>query len=147
MYFVCPVSNKYINATAARVNAVYTLILLALNMFFGYVYISIFLVVDFFIKAFLAEYFKSPLSYLSSITTKILNLPFKKKNMGQKMFAARIGMFMSLLIASFGYYKVLIGVYVASGIFMSLVLLEALTGFCMGCYLYSLCLAVKNKLS
>jgi hypothetical protein len=119
-----------------RLTAFWVLLLAAGYILLGYPAIPLVLVADFFLRSFnLGRW--SPLFRLSAGTAALLHWKGKPVYLPAKRFAARVGLFVSILMAVFG----LAGSPVALGLGVLLALfaaLESLAGFCAGCYLYDL---------
>lgn len=134
-YAICPISNKRVNERVARVNGIFTVLLIILFGFTGYWFIPAFLAIDFLMRSGGLSRF-SPISFLSRNILKLLSVDKLLINAGPKIFAARIGLIISsaILVAS------LIGLNLLAlslaGILGLFSFLEAALGFCVACEIY-----------
>ena len=134
-YAICPISNQKINETVARLNGLFTVLLLISFVITTNAFIVGFLLIDFLLRATNNSKF-SPLAIISKSIAKQLALKQKMINAGPKIFAARIGVVFSVLILATS----LLGFETASlsltGIFGLCAFLEAAFGFCVACEIY-----------
>ena len=70
---VCPISNEKVNERLTRLNAFFTILLVAAGFIFNSVLFPLLLLVDFFIRAFANSRY-SPVSYASSGLAQLLHL-------------------------------------------------------------------------
>ena len=133
---VCPISNEKVNEHLTRLNAFFTILLVAAGFIFNSVWFPLLLLGDFFIRAF-ADSRYSPVSYASSGLARLLQLAKKPIDKAPKIFAARMGFMMTLVIA----LLFLLGFHMASmvvaGILVFFATLEFAFGICVGCYIYT----------
>jgi len=137
MQTVCPITDKRINERVARINALITVLLVASFILFKFWGALVFLAVDFILRGF----FDSKCS-LICITSKWIvthfNLGGKVMNAGPKIFAAQVGMVLSVVSATLflGGFQI-VGLITASilGLFS---FLESAFGYCVACKLYPL---------
>lgn len=133
---VCPISNEKVNERLTRLNAFFTILLVAAGFIFNSVLFPLLLLADFFIRAFANSRY-SPVSYASSGVARLLQLRKKPIDKAPKIFAARIGFIMTLAIA----VLFMLGLYTASmviaGILVFFATLEFAFGICVGCYIYT----------
>src|SRR5690606_9203258 len=102
--FLCPVSDLQINAPVARFNALFTLLILLLFFYFHNLFLIVFLAIDFALRANdMSEY--SPLALLSRFIVKSFGIKPKMQNAGPKLFAAKIGYFLCILIIVFDIFS------------------------------------------
>lgn len=137
MQAVCPITDKRINERVARINALITVLLVASFILFKFWGALVFLAVDFVLRGF----FDSKCS-LICITSKWIvthfNLGGKVMNAGPKIFAAQVGMVLSVVsVTLFLSGFQIVGLIVASilGLFS---FLESAFGYCIACKLYPL---------
>lgn len=140
----CPISNYQINEKIARCNAFF--ILLAILAFFlsKNTFIVAAMVIDFFIRGFLPLNY-SPASFLSRNLLNSLKSKPKLVNAGPKIFAAKVGFFMSALILLFYLTPSHIGCYILAGLIAVCAFLEAFLGYCVGCQLYLILHNIKPR--
>ena len=132
---VCPVSNNQIRVAIIRLNALFVSVLIISFLFFSMEWIIAFLAADYFIRGFV----KRDLSMIKGISTFLvekLNFNTKSINAGPKIFAAKIGFFMSLLtvILSLTGHTIL-SIVVASTL-LAFSVLEGVFSFCVACKVY-----------
>jgi hypothetical protein len=132
---ICPISTNKINENVARLNATFTVTLLAVFLFTSNIIPVVFLLVDFLLRgAELAKY--SPLARLSGYILKALRVKSKPVNAGPKIFAARIGVLFSFLILLFALVELPVVAIVFATLFGVCAFLEAAFGFCVACQIY-----------
>ena len=132
---VCPVSNNQISVTIIRLNALFVSALIVSFLFSSMEWIIIFLAADYFIRGFV----KRDLSMIKGISTFLaekLNINTKSINAGPKIFAAKIGFYMSLLaiILSLTGHTIL-SILVALTL-LTFSVLEGAFSFCVACKIY-----------
>lgn len=137
MQAVCPITDKRINERVARINALITVLLVASFILFKFWGALVFLAVDFVLRGF----FDSKCS-LICITSKWIVTHFylggKVMNAGPKIFAAQVGLVLSVVsVTLFLSGFQIVGLIVASilGLFS---FLESAFGYCVACKLYPL---------
>lgn len=133
---VCPISNEKVNEHLTRLNAFFTILLVAAGFIFNSALFPLVLLADFFIRAFANSKY-SPVSYASSGLARLLQLGKKPIDKAPKIFAARMGFVMTLVIAIlfiFGFYT---SSMVVAGILVFFATLEFAFGICVGCYIYT----------
>jgi hypothetical protein len=142
MQAICPITDKRINERVARINALITFLLVASFIIFKFWGALVFLVFDFILRGF----FDSKCS-LICITSKWIVTRFKIggkiMNAGPKIFAAQVGMVLSMVAV----VLFLLGFQI-SGIFVASILglfsfLESAFSFCVACKLYPLFRNIK----
>jgi len=131
----CPISNKKTDEYVARLVASFTVILLVVYILTSSVIPVLFLVLDFFIRSIEKPKY-SPLAIVSKWILRLLQAKPHLINAGPKIFAARIGLLFTFLIA----LSALAGFDILALIFTAIIgicaLLEAAIGFCLGCKIY-----------
>lgn len=135
-HIVCPISNEKINEQITRLNALLGVIILISAFLFNSVFFLIFLAADFYIRAFTNLKF-SPISYASHRLTNTLNLKSKSINKAPKIFAARLGFFMMLVITSLFLIGFNQTALVVAGILVFFASLEFALAICVGCIIYT----------
>jgi len=131
----CPVSDKQVNERVARINAAFTVMLLALYALTGSVIPVLILTVDFLLRA--ADYSKFSIIALSSKgIVRYLAINENLINAGPKLFAARIGFVFSILIAVSILLNAWLPAYVLAGVLGMFSLLESVFGLCVACEIY-----------
>lgn len=135
MQAVCPITDQRINEKVARLNALFTFLLVIAFIVFKFWIGLAFLMVDFTIRGFINGKY-SLMTKLNLQLVKALNMSPKMINAGPKIFAAQVGLVLSLtaLIGfSIGCSSVCLVVVVILGFFS---FLEAVFGYCVACKLY-----------
>ncbi len=139
--FGCPLSHKQTNTFTARINAIFVVILIILSLFWINKWIPLFLTLDFFILGFLEK--SSPRSFIAKKITKI----FKKGkivNAGPKIFAAKIGFWVSLIITICVFRDWSFSYYFFAGILIVAASAEAFFEFCLGCKIFPFWMKLKR---
>jgi len=134
-YAICPISNQKINETVARLNGLFTVLLLIAFVITSNAFIVGFLLIDFLLRATNNSKF-SPLAITSKSIAKQLALKQKMINAGPKIFAARIGVVFGILILSTSMLGFETAAYSLTAIFGLCAFLEAAVGFCVACEIY-----------
>ena len=134
-YALCPVSDKKINESVARVNGGLTVLLLLLSGLTNSIIPVVFLAADFLLRA--SDYSRYSLLGISSRgIVRYFGLNENIINAGPKIFAARIGfVFTTLIILSYllNSYIPAVGLGAVLGLFS---FLEASLGLCVACEIY-----------
>lgn len=133
---ICPVSNDKIPESIPRIIALINTGLIILFFFTWSVWLLVFLLVDFYIRAFLKIKY-SPVSLMAQGIYRILGLSSKNIDKAPKIFAARMGFSMitiSLLLYLGGFN---IPVIILLAILSVLSTVECVFNFCVGCYIYN----------
>ncbi len=133
---VCPISNEKVNERITRLNAFVAIVILASGFIFNSQLFFIFLLADFFIRAFTKVKF-SPVSYTSHWLSNTLGLTDKQIDKAPKIFAARLGFVMMLVITAFFLSGLTIPALIVGGILAFFASLEFAFGICVGCILYT----------
>ena len=132
----CPVDHVKVNENKVRLIALCVLVLGVVYLLTRYWFIIAFLLFDFLVRVMNKPGF-SLTARLADALIKILNIPNKSVDRGPKRFAAGMGLAFNVLILM----VILLHLPVAAGWLTALLcvfaFLEAFTGFCVGCYLYT----------
>ena len=139
----CPLSRQMTNSCIARINAVMVILLIFVSLFWITLWIPLFLTVDFFMIGFLEKPF-----IRSAIARKIVSRFKWGKiiNAGPKIFAAKIGFWLSFLMTIFIWQDWIAAYYFLAGILTIAAGLEALFEFCLGCHMFPHWTKLKEKL-
>jgi hypothetical protein len=135
-HLVCPISDEKINEHVTRINAFLTVLLIIAGLVFQSVLFFIFLLADFYIRAFTQLKF-SPISFVSAKLANALNLDKKPIAKAQKIFAARLGFIMTLTISILLYFNLITAAVVIGGILVFFATLEFALAICVGCIIYT----------
>lgn len=134
-YAFCPVSSKMVNERVARLNATFTVLIIVLFIFTSNIYLIWVLAADFLIRGIdFPQY--SPLAIISKGVVRTLSIRPQNINAGPKLFAARIGLLLSvmiLILSIAGINAPAILIATVLGLFS---FLEAAFGFCVACKIY-----------
>ncbi len=133
---VCPISDQRVNEQVTRLNAFFTITSVILAFVFNSVLLIIFIMADFFIRAFTEIKF-SPISFVSHYLSNALNLPVKLIDKAPKVFAARLGFLMTLVIAALFSLKLTIASVIVASILVFFASLEFFFAICVGCLIYT----------
>jgi hypothetical protein len=135
MQAVCPITDKNINERVARLNALITVILLISFLVFRLWGALVFLAIDFILRGF----FDSKCS-LICITSKWFVKRFipggKVMNAGPKIFAAQIGMVLSIVAVALFISGFKVAGLVTASILALFSFLEAAFSYCVACKIY-----------
>jgi hypothetical protein len=134
-YILCPVSDKQIDESVARISAALALALISI---FGLTQSLIpvaFLAVDFLLRSVNLPAC-SPLALASRSIASTIGFGKNYINAGPKIFAARLGLFMTCLIIILLLLNAGWPAYMLAGILGLLTFLEAAFGICVACEIY-----------
>jgi len=131
----CPISNKKINEKVARLNAGFGILLLIVFALTQNILPILFLGLDFFLRS--SDFvIYSPIRRVSQFVAKSLNLKPQFINEGPKRFAARIGLFFTILISIALILQAPVVTLVIAGVLGLCSFLEGVFGFCVACEIY-----------
>jgi len=131
---VCPISSEQINEYVSRVTATVIVSLITLFIVTQNEWFLILATFDFTFRVFEKVKY-SPISFVVSTLFNITNLPKKLVNKAPKVFAARLGFFLSALsLGLFFFYPT--SATIITGILGICVFADAAFNFCIGCVIY-----------
>jgi|WetSurSiteA1Bulk_404760.scaffolds.fasta_scaffold41606_2 hypothetical protein len=134
-YALCPVSDKKVNERVARINGIFTVLLIVVSGLTGSIIPLIFLAVDFCLRSFdFARY--SLVAVSSRGIVSYLHLNEHMINAGPKIFAARIGLMLSSLIITLFFFHMYLPALALAGILGLFSFLEGAFGICVACEIY-----------
>ena len=133
---VCPISDQRVNEQVTRLNAMFTIGIIVLSFVLNSVFLFVFLMTDFFIRAFTEIKF-SPISFASHSLSNALNLPVKLIDKAPKIFAARLGFLMTTAIAGLFIFSLKIASVVVATMLIFFASLEFFFAICAGCLIYT----------
>ena len=133
---ICPVSNEKINELITRLNASAGILLVVASFAFGSSFFLVFLLADFFIRAFLKSNY-SPVTFLSHKLINTFKLGEKQIDKAPKIFAARMGFVMILALSVLFITGANAAALIVAGFFVFFAMLEAVFAVCVGCLIYS----------
>lgn len=142
---VCPISDQRVNEYVIRLNALLTVGFVLLGFLTNSGLVFIFLMTDFFVRAFTEVRF-SPISLMSKYMSNTINLPTKMIDKAPKVFAARLGFIMTAAIAGLFVFDLKVAAIVVSSVLIFFATLEFAFALCVGCLIYTyLILPFYNK--
>ncbi len=133
---VCPVSKEKIQENQPRVVATFVALLLLSYILSGFLPILFFMGYDFFMRGFNKGRY-SPILLLSKPITDKYFSSGKLIDKAPKMFAARLGGGMTLLIIALHVAQFMTGASLVAGMVVVLSGMECILNICVGCYVYS----------
>ena len=133
---VCPISDQRVNEQITRLNAMFAIGIIALAFILNSGILLVFLMADFFIRAFTEIKF-SPVSFASYYMSNALNLPIKMIDKAPKTFAARLGFLMTTAIAGLYFFSLKLTSLIVAGLLVFFASLEFLFAICIGCMIYT----------
>jgi hypothetical protein len=142
----CPISKNKIDSNVARVNGLTSLIIIALGVYNPIFWIL--LTIDFFLRSFIIKY--SPIANFSKLILNNLKVIPKPIDAAPKMFAARIGFMMSIILTTISLLGYQTSAFYFSIFFSIPVFLETFLGYCLGCQMYTILTKlniIKHKLN
>jgi hypothetical protein len=134
-YAFCPVSDKKVNSFTIRLNAGLTSVLLILFLLSNFIIPVILLTIDFMLRAFNGGRF-SLLNIISNFITRKFKLSGQFVNAGPKIFAARVGILLSIAILILSIFQFQLLAIAIALIFLVFALLESIAGVCVACKIY-----------
>ena len=144
-YATCPISTNRINKRVARLNGLFTFLLIMLFIITRLWYIPAFLAFDFLMRSINLSKF-SPIAYLSKKIVKLLQLKKNLINAGPKIFAARIGLLVSSAICIFSLIGFNITAIVLASVLALFSFLETAFEYCVACEIYPHLNRLLNRL-
>ncbi len=131
---ICPVSDKMMNENAGRMTAAVIFIIVTLFLITQNIWFLAFALFDFSFRVFEKVNF-SPVSWLVKTFWKYFKLPVKTVNKAPKVFAARLGFFLTALsLILFFFYPFTASII--TGILAICIFADAAFNFCIGCIIY-----------
>ncbi len=133
---VCPISKDKVNEQVVRLNAIIGVLLVIAGFAFDSVFYMLFLMSDFFIRAFTPARF-SPISFVSHWITNTMRLGDKQIDKAPKIFAARLGFLLLLVLNILFLTGAQAPAMIVGGIFVLFAMLEFALAICIGCIIYT----------
>ena len=135
MSLVCPISDRSVDEYTARLNAFITFALVLVFFLTPYRWVLFLLAADFLLRRILQGRY-SLITRISTATRGVLALKRVMINAGPKLFAANVGLTLSVLAAVF-YYAVMHYVsFALAGTLAFFTFLESVFNICAACILY-----------
>lgn len=133
---VCPISKDKVNEQVVRLNAIIGVLLVIAGFAFDSAFYMLFLMSDFFIRAFTPARF-SPISFVSHWITNTMRLGDKQIDKAPKIFAARLGFLLLLVLNILVLTGAQTPAMIVGGIFILFAMLEFALAICIGCIIYT----------
>ena len=133
---VCPISDQRVNEQITRLNAMLVIGIIVLAFVLNSLFLFVFLMADFFIRAFTNLKF-SPISFASHSLSNALNLPIRMIDKAPKIFAARLGFLMTMAMALLFIFSFKITAIAVAAILIFFASLEFFLAICVGCLIYT----------
>ncbi len=133
---ICPISDKKVDENIVRFTALWVVLLTGVTVLLPNIYIPVYLAIDFYFRAFTKTKF-TPLSWISTQLVKAFRLKPHWIDKAPKIFAARIGLSLSVLMllsAIMGFNIAMISI---GAVLMFFAFLECGINFCAGCWVYT----------
>ncbi len=143
---VCPVSKERVDENRVRVTALEVVAVMGAYFVTQNALFPALLAVDFFIRAFTRLPY-SPLSWLSHNIVKMVGTNPVLIDKAPKVFAARIGFLLTLIITVASLLNLALLSYIVGATLVLFAFLECGLNFCMGCWIYTVIVypLVRNK--
>ena len=133
---ICPISDERVNEQVTRFNAMFAIAIVVLGFVTNSVFPFIFLMADFFIRAYTTMKY-SPVSYLSFSLNHALGLTVRIIDKAPKIFAARLGFLMTAGIALLFLSGFELASLIVAGVLVFFAGLEFVFAICVGCTIYT----------
>lgn len=133
---VCPISDQRVNEQVTRFNAMFAIAVIVGAFVLNSIFLIAFLMADFFMRGFTGIKF-SPLNYLSHYLSNALNLPVRLIDKAPKVFAARLGFLMTIIITGLYIFELQLASFIVAGMLIFFAGLEFLFAICVGCMIYT----------
>ena len=134
MVQVCPISTKQVNENISRLNAGFTVLMISAYMISGMQFLLILTISDFILRN-IYEGKHNPVIKMNSFIARIVVKKVHLINAGPKIFAARVGLSLSILGLLLSFISFEAGV-IPLAILGFFSFLESVFGFCVACKLY-----------
>ena len=143
MIKICPVSVKNINANLSRFNAGFTVIMSVFYLFTNHLVLILVVLMDFILRN-IREGKLNPFTRFNNYLIEVIQIPDHIINAGPKIFAARMGLILSLsgTIAFFFGNPEFSFIFV--GVLSLFSFLEAAFNYCVACKLYPFLLPLNR---
>ncbi len=133
---ICPVSPERVDENKVRVTALGVILLTGAFFITGHVIFPAILVLDFFIRA-ATRLPNSPVSWLAQLFVRAMGTSPVWIDKAPKMFAARVGLLLSVAMLAGGAFGFPLMVYIVGTTLVAFAFLECGLNFCAGCWLYT----------
>ena len=132
----CPVSAERVDNNVTRIIAAIVLLLAVAGVLIQNYCIFIFLTYDFATRSFYKGN-GSLLKWVGKQIVKVLKINPKPINAVPRKFAAGLGLVFSITIAVLIFSSLTTPSFIVCGILAICAFMESVSGFCLGCYVYS----------
>jgi len=133
---ICPTDRVFTDENRVRVTAFWVMILAAAFLLTGGLIIVVFLLVDFLLRVLNLNRF-SPLALFGGLLIKQAGIKARLVDRAPKRFAAMIGLVFLILILALFIIKLNVLAQALTSVLLLFASLEAFSGFCAGCHVYS----------
>ncbi len=133
---VCPISDQRVNEQVTRLNAMFAIAVIVSAFVLNSVFLLAFLMADFFMRGFTGIKF-SPISFASHYLSNAFSLPVKLIDKAPKVFAARLGFLMTIVIAGLFIFELQVASFIVAGMLIFFAGLEFVFAICAGCMIYN----------
>lgn len=133
---VCPISDQRVNEQVTRFNAMFAIAVIVSAFVLNSIFLLAFLIADFFMRGFTEMKF-SPISFVSHYLSNTFNLPVKMIDKAPKVFAARLGFLITIIIAGLFMFELQLASVIVAGILIFFAGLEFVFAICIGCMIYN----------
>ncbi|MEW6183163.1 MAG: DUF4395 domain-containing protein [Bacillota bacterium] len=133
----CPIAGHTVNAKAARVASFLTTLVLLVFLLTPVKWLIFVLAADFFLRSTSGAKF-SPFAAAGRYMLAALKVEPQMENAGPKLFAAKLGLFFSVLTGVLFLAGWTLQASVVAVLFLFCAALEAFFGCCLGCKMYPL---------
>jgi len=140
----CPIDNISVNENQARVTAYQVMYITVAWLIAGWWPVMAFLAIDFFLRAANLGRF-SLLNIVSIYIIKKLGIEYKPVDRAPKRFAALTGLLFSIAILLLSLLKADLPAELLAYVLGLFAALEAVLGFCAGCYVYTFLFKFPKK--
>jgi hypothetical protein len=132
---LCPITDRRTDEYVTRINALITVALAVIFIIFDLWILLAILAVDFAVRGFFDSKY-SIICTLSKTISNTLGLAKKPINAGPKMFAAQIGMVLSVFALFLFAFECSITCKIVAGMLSFFAVLEGVFGICVACRIY-----------
>ncbi len=141
----CPIVHERVDEKLIRLNATIVFIGLAFFVFTPAKWMIVPIIADFAIRVFWGVK-RSPICLGLKYTLNAMQAESHLINAGPKRFAAKIGLFLMILIGVLYFANLIIASEVVGFISLVAIGAEAFSGFCVACKMYNIMLSMGIKL-
>lgn len=133
---ICPLSDERVDENQVRVTALGVVLVMGAYFVTAHPLFPAFLILDFYIRAFTSMR-SSPLSWMARQMVRAIGPQPVWINKGPKIFAARLGFILSIIITLSSLFSLPLLSYVIGGGLVLFAFLECGLNFCAGCWVYT----------